>query len=358
MFRSGTPLFAQYAPQPLDDVAVPPFPEQEADADGPTEDSLRDFDFEIERHDWHPIAPSEAPPDAPVRFIDGSIATRTVGLLNVDGRRRPLIAATISAASLQIEGRTTRRTGLLTSKVLCLNSNGIDPSVLAEAYAALDDIGIELRLSETEDPSDFDSMRRSSHAIAMTAMEEAERDVMLQDVETPTLVDGLLERRLRGTRHDVPVVGLVKRQLATYLPMDLQELAYSLRPGERTPAFMLRTVQHVDIVNCYVRLSELKGASPSYGIVRMTVSLDYLLRHHPRFATGPESMSAHLSGLAGYIYRLRHRDLAYERAGISIEPIVRVEEHLHAVRPRLDALVYKLHAFLRPAAAEVTYGRI
>jgi hypothetical protein len=28
------------------------------------------------------------------------------------------------------------------------------------------------------------------------------------------------------------------------------------------------------------------------------------------------------------------------------------------VRPRLDALVYKLHAYLRPAAAEVTYGRI
>jgi hypothetical protein len=205
-----------------------------------------------------------------------------------------------------------------------------------------------LLTSEADQPADFDTMRRSTRSIAMLAMEESERDVMLEGITRPTLVDGLLERRLQAQRHDVPVVGLVKRQIATYLPWDLQELAYALKPGERTPAFVLRTVQHVDIVNCYVRLSEQSGASPSYGIVRMTVPLDYVERTY-----GPERFPAYLSGLAGHIYRLRHRDLAYERAGISIEPIVRVEEHLHALRPNIEALIQKLHGLLRQAEVPV-----
>src|SRR5688572_3643087 len=196
MFRSPQTLFAEYSPRPLDDVAVPPSPENEADDEAPTEDSSRDFDFELDRNSWRAIAPSEAPTDAPVRFNDGSIAPRTVGMIKVEGRLRPLVAATISAACLEREGRSMRRTGLITQKVLCLNSNGIEPVVLAQAEAALEPLGVQLRSSEAEDTADFDSLRRSSRAIGMIAMEDAERDVMLQDVDTPTLVDGLLERRL------------------------------------------------------------------------------------------------------------------------------------------------------------------
>jgi hypothetical protein len=164
---------------------------------------------------------------------------------------------------------------------------------------------------------------------------------MLADLERPTLVDGLLERRLKGGRHDLPVVGLVKRQIATYLPPGLQELAYSLQPGERTPAFLLRS-QDVDLVNVYVRLSAPSGASPSYGIVRVTVPLAYLMRAH-----GGDAKTAYLSGLAGYLYRLRQRDYAYARAGISVEPIVRVEEHLHAIIPPIEVLVGKLNRLLK-----------
>jgi hypothetical protein len=180
-------------------------------------------------------------------------------------------------------------------------------------------------------------MRRTTRSIAMLAMEEAERDVMLAGITRPTLVDGLLERRLAAQKLDVPVVGLVKRQIATYLPAALQEVAYALQPGERTPAFLLRTVQHVDLVNTYVRLSSEKGASPSYGIVRLTAPLAYVEKAHAG------DMPAYLSGLAGYLYRLRHRDLAYARSGISVEPIVRCEDHLHAVRPDVETLIPRLH---------------
>jgi hypothetical protein len=50
-----------------------------------------------------------------------------------------------------------------------------------------------------------------------------------------------------------------------------------------------------------------------------------------------------LSGLAGYLYALRMRDQGYSRSGISVEPIVRCEDHLHAILPSLDALIPKLH---------------
>jgi hypothetical protein len=160
---------------------------------------------------------------------------------------------------------------------------------------------------------------------------------MLAGIDRPTLVDGLLERRLAAQRHDVPVVGLVKRQIASYLPSGLQEIVYNLKPGERTPAFVLRTVQHVEIVNTYVRLSSESGASPSYGIVRVTAPLAYVQAAHAK------DLAQYLSGLAGYLYGLRHRDLAYSRAGISIEPIVRCEDHLKAIRPDLDVMLRKVH---------------
>jgi len=72
-------------------------------------------------------------------------------------------------------------------------------------------------------------------------------------------------------------------------------------------------------------------------VVRVTAPLAYVESEHAH------DLPAYLSGLASYLYNLRHRDLAYSRAGISVEPIVRVEDHLHAILPDLDALIPRLH---------------
>jgi hypothetical protein len=348
-----TSLFADYDPAPLNDAGAPPFPGREADEEEDTRGEGIDLELERPQHAWEAIPPGGEPPsDAPVRFIDGSVATKTAGSLLVAYRRRPLIAATVSAAALRLEGRTMRREpGARTKRLLCLYGDGIERDDILQAHRSLQEIGVELMERSAERvPGDFDSLRRATRLLAMEAMEQAERDVMLADVRTPTLVDGLLERRLAATgAHDVPVIGLVKRQMTAYLPPGLQELAYTLKPGERTPAFVLRTVQHVDLVNTYVRLSAQSGASPSYGIVRLTAPLPYVERAHRG------DLPAWLSGLAGYLHRLRHRDEAYSRAGISIEPIVRVEDHLHAILPEIDALIPKLHRLLRAGArTEVT----
>jgi hypothetical protein len=342
---AARPLFAAYSPSPLNDAAAPPFPGLEADEEDDTKAGRVDLDFERPQALWVPIARAEPPSDRPVRFIDGSIRSKTVGSIVVGMRRRPLIAAAVSAAALELDGRSLRRgSGARTAKVLAVHSNGMDAGDLREAFHALAGAGVKLLTSEVEAQGDFDTLRRTTRSIAMLAMEEAERDVMLADMGTPTLMDGLLERRLAAQRHDVPVAGLVKRQMATYLPAGLQELTYSLQPGERTPAFVLDTPQHVTLVNTYVRLSSQTGASPSYGIVRLTAPLEYVEREHRN------DLPAYLSGLAGYLYRIRCRDQGYTRSGISVEPIVRCEDHLHAILPDLEALVPKLHRMFRAGA--------
>lgn len=350
MFASEGGLFAGYSPAPLNDVAVPPFAALEADDEEERPAERRDFDIELAQHAWRALPPASAPAEAPVRFVDGSIVSRTVGSITVAGRRRPVIAATIAAAALELEGRTLRRhPAVRRLRLVCVHANDMDPAGLDRDRRLLASLGAALECNEAEEVSDFDSMRRSTRALAMRAMESAEREVMLACADRPTLVDGLLERRLAGGSAYLPVTGLVKRQIVTYLPPPLQELAYSLRPGERTPAFLLRTPQHVDLINCYLRLSSPPGASPSYGIVRLTAPQEYLDRHYPG-----ERLSDFFSGLAGYLYALRHRDYAYPRAGISIEPIVRVEEHLHALRPDIDVFIHKLHRLLKPSASEVS----
>ncbi|MGH2585018.1 MAG: hypothetical protein ACRDJE_08895, partial [Dehalococcoidia bacterium] len=231
--------------------------------------------------------------------------------------------------------------------VVAVYQDDIAPAALEHATDMLREHGMSLLLREMDSgPRDFDTMRLSTRNRAMDEMEACEREVLLQDRETPTLVDGLLERRLvRVPDRSFPVVGLVKQHAATYLPGDLQEMLYTLRPAQRTPAFAME-IDNVPLVNTYVRLSAQPGASPSYGVVRVTAPVDYLERRH-----GGEARGRYLSALAGYLHGLRHRDEAYGRAGISIEPIVRVEEHLSAIRPSIDAAIARLHRLFRETSA-------
>jgi len=341
------PLFGPYQATALNDDAAPvaaPLDLLESPAGGGN--GRADVAYERAPAAWAPIDPLDEPdrPDLPVRFIDGSIASRLVGALVVDGRRRPLIAATIAAAALERRGRAlTRASGAITRTVLAVYRDGIDPDVLAGAASALQAINVTLLLREMESgPRDFDTLRQSTRNRAMDAMEASERDVLLQASAMPTLVDGLLERRLVGVQdRALPVVGLVKQHAATYLPADLHEMLYTLAPGQRTPAFAME-VDNVPLVNVYVRLSALHGASPSYGVVRVAVPVEYLERYHAGAARW-----RFLSALAGYLHHLRHRDEGYGRAGISIEPVVRVEEHLTAIRPSLGAVVPRLHRLFR-----------
>lgn len=306
---------------------------------------VRQLSYEVPASEWHSISCQGEPVHLPRRFIDGSLFSRTVAMFTVEGRRRPAVLACVGALALQMEGRRLVRSlgSLHVETVLCLLSNGMHPEdlqTLTDGLAALD---IRLIPSETTELTvDIEVLRKRCWDLAKRRMEEAERAVLLSQPDVPAVVDGLLERRLvTVASQGMPAIGVVKRQMRRYLPNALIGLLYELKPGERTPAFLVET-EHAFIVSWYLRLSGVDTLSPSYGVVRLTVAQEYLERCFPRRA----ERSAEISSLSRWIYNLRHREGSYPRAGISLEPIVRVEDELHALLPDITQQVVRLHRAL------------
>lgn len=341
-------LAERYGARAIDDVPFTPLPlaDQAADED---EEALkartRQLSYEMPLSQWRPIPCQGEPACRPRRFIDGSIFSRTVAVFTVDGRRRPAILASVGALALHLEARRLERRpgGFRLETVLCLISNGIPAEDVRTLAEGLEEMGLRLVTSETTElTADFEVLRRRTWDLAKQRMEDAERGVLLDDHEVPSVVDGLLERRLvTVTSQEMPVFGVVKRQARRYLPQSHLNLLYDLQPGERTPAFTLET-EHAFLVSWYLRLSAGQSASPRYGIVRLTAPQEYLERRFPRSA----ERWAEISAVSRWLYNLRHREASYPRVGISLEPIVRVEDELHALLPDVGQQAARLHRAL------------
>lgn len=341
-------LAQAYSLRPLDDVPFSPLPI--ADMLTPEDEvqmrarvSRMSYEAALDR--WGPIDCFGDPSFKPTRFIDGSVFSRTVAVITVEGRRRPVILACLGALALSLQGRRLVRKPeeVRCETVFCLMANGIpavDRSALAEA---LDQIGIELITSDTDDANvDFETLRRRTWDLAGHRMEDCERSVLFEAADQATAVDGLLERRLVTVASQaMPVVGVVKKQMRRYLPESHTDLLYDLKRAQRTPAFLLET-EHAHVVSWYLRLSNLDRMAPGHGIVRITAPREFLELAFPR----PDERWKEISALSAWLFSLRHREASYKRMGISLEPIVRVEDELHALLPEIGLMTAKLHRAL------------
>lgn len=348
-------LARRYDARPLDDRPYDPLPlaDQALEED---EEALRarlhELSYELPASGWRPVPcegdaarPEGGPIDAPRRFIDGSVFSRTVAAFSVEGRRRPIILACLGALALDLKGRRLVRPtdGYRLRTVLCLISNGMPQEDLRRLGDGLAPLGIELVVSETAElTADFDVLRRRTWNMAKDRMEQAEKDILFAAPDVPAVVDGLLERRLVTVASQaMPAVGVVKRQMRRYLPQSHLSLLYDLPPGQRTPAFVLQT-EHATVVSWYLRLSAPDGLAPGYGIVRLALPQHYLEERFPV----PQDRWAQLSALSAWLRALRCRDKSYPRAGISLEPIVRVEDELHALLPDIRQVAARLQRAL------------
>jgi hypothetical protein len=341
-------LARRYDARPLDDRPYEPLPlaDQALDQDEEAlKARLRQLSYELPASEWQPISCGGEPVDAPCRFIDGSVFSRSVAALSIEGRRRPAVLACLGALALHLEGRRLVRPpgDFRLRTVLCLLSNGMPQEDLRRMADGLASIGIDLVVSETAElAADFEVLRRRTWDLAKERMEEAEREVLFAAPDVPAVVDGLLERRLvTVASQGMPAVGVVKRQMRRYLPDSHLNLLYDLSPGQRTPAFLLET-EHATVVSWYLRLSAADGLSPGYGIVRLAAPQDYLERRFP----APEERWAQLSALSNWLRELRCREGSYPRAGVSLEPIVRVEDELHALLPDIRQVAARLQRAL------------
>jgi hypothetical protein len=341
-------LARRYDARPLDDRPYEPLPladqalEQDEEA---LKARLRQLSYEMPASEWRPISCDGDPVDAPQRFIDGSVFSRSVAVFSVEGRRRPAVLACLGALALHLEAGRLQRPpdGVRLRTALCLLSNGMAQEDLRRMDDGLAPLGIELVVSETAElAADFEVLRRRTWDLAKQRMEEAEKEVLFAASDVPAVVDGLLERRLVTVASQaMPAVGVVKRQMRRYLPDSHLNLLYDLAPGHRTPAFLLET-EHATVVSWYLRLSAADGLSPGYGIVRLAVPQGYLERRFP----APQERWAQLSALSAWLRGLRCREGSYPRAGISLEPIVRVEDELHALLPDIRQVAARLQRAL------------
>jgi hypothetical protein len=81
----------------------------------------------------------------------------------------------------------------------------------------------------------------------------------------------IIDGPLRGRQHLPRALGYIKSHRATYLPPDLNALVGALRPGQRTPVFLMGTSW--DRHTWYLRLPGGTGA-PWAGVVRIECSAD------------------------------------------------------------------------------------
>jgi hypothetical protein len=312
------------------------------DEDSEPADAKVDVEFEMQKADWEPRSTDCDPRQAPRRFIDGSMKPHLVmSLEDSRGRPRPVILATVGAVALDLvpaeDGHERlRRAGYQVDTCLVFLGNGLDGrdvDILARACQAE---GIRVLAPDTDRIStDYDEVRQHTLDYVRREMLKLETSLLRRDPLVPTIVDGLLDRRLAEfTSHNVPAVGVVKRQQRTYLHSRGVQLVYSLRHGERSPAILLSTI-HGDFVSFYLRLANDNGAMPHSGVVRVMVSLE-------RFDAMERSW-VYLDRLAHWICRMRCLRTSYSRALVSLEPIVQAEEHIKSLLPDLGERVGKFN---------------
>lgn len=326
-------------------LRLPPVDRGDADDEEQLRTKLEQVSYEVPAWEWKGIPCTGEAVRRPVRFIDGSLHSRTVGIIHVEGGMRPLVLASVGAIELRLNGRALSRDadGYRTDCVLCVAANKMGTELTLELAETVKAIGVRLVARESDvEIHDFEQIRRRAWDFAKGEMEDLERQLLLRDAETPTLADGLLERRLVTIESQrQPAIGMVKQVLRHYLPAPLTSMLYELRPGERTPAFLLET-QNAQLVSWYLRLGEGSMMGPGQGIVRLSVPLEYLERAFPT----PAQRTSELSGVSGWLRQIRCREESYARAAVSLEPIVRAEDQLRALIPPLEQRAASLRRVL------------
>jgi hypothetical protein len=231
------------------------------EADGPqTESSAKiEAGVELPPAAWHAIeAPATiAPPDV-VLLVDGvqRIDTR-VWITDDEGETHLGLAASFAAGVV----RCDLRRGVAELAGARVDRGFFSPVPDVPALQARTIRYPALRVARGE-PKDLQlGVQRQLRALEV-AVSSAERDD-----DDLLVVDGPLQERAHLPR----ALGYVKTHHKTYLPGELSTVVTGLRPGQRSPVFLLGTNWHR--YSWYLRLPGPPG-SPWAGVVRAECSAD------------------------------------------------------------------------------------
>jgi hypothetical protein len=333
----GARRMRNYEAQPLllgDGLAMAERPQ---DAPDP-----HDLSLEQAADDWQPINIRRVTmPNPwgyrPRRFIDGKDVGRTVAWLQSRmGYPVPVRLSEIGAVVMRDVGGQLRREFSAVEKVVSLVADLFPWDEIEGFAAALHERNFRLlpvNVQPADYSFDFERMRIATQNRSQDEMLWLECRALMNDGETPTLVDGRLEPRAGAfDTASLPVAGVIKSHSQNYLHDQGWRTFYQLAPGERTPAFLLRNPR-LSVVSWYLRLDGARGEMPNWGIVRVEIAEPF------RQAQLGEDWRAYIDQLSRLLCDYRCRDESYGRAVVTIQPIQEAEHSLGSLFADADALV-------------------
>jgi hypothetical protein len=331
---------SEYAPQPA-------LLQGQSAARGELDEAVL-LDYETPPHQWQARDTGGCPPPAgdwpwkPLRFVDGKDVGRTVAWLQTEeGYPVPVRLAQVGGIALRNEERALRREWGQVERVLALMTHFFAEDEVAAFEATLQSEKFQL-LAVPPPPEreqfDFERARETTQRRTGYAMELLEREAVRRGGQTPTLVDGRLDKHAGAfDPATTPLLGMIKSHYKRYLDPypPCWKTFYNLEPGERTPAFAIEDLD-VQVVSWYLRLCGASGELPNWGIIRLEV---------PRvwFEETTKQDWSCLDALSRLTCRYRCRDESYGRAPVSLAPIQRAEEILGALFTRPETLTHRFY---------------
>lgn len=308
------------------------------------EDAPNISDLSIERaaEEWQPIDIRRTPlPNPwgyrPLRFIDGKDVGRTVAWLQSKaGYPVPVRLSEIGAVAMRDVGGQLRREFGVVEKVVSLVVDLFPWNEIEEFAAALQERNFRLLPVNVQPENytfDFERMRVATQNRSNNEMQWLECRALMNNGETPTLVDGLLGPRVSAfDPTSLPVVGVIKSNSKNYLHDQGWRTFYELKPGQRTPAFRLED-ERLNVLTWYLRLDGARGEMPNWGIVRVEIAEPF------QQAQLGGQWSNYIDQLSRLLCDYRCRDESYGRAVVTIQPIQEAEHSLGSLFSDADALI-------------------
>ena len=297
-----------------------------------------DINLEQKAEQWQPISCSlelADDPRLPNWFLDGAVSSLEIAGTARDDNGYPRV---IRAGQLGV-GATCRLPNVSNRKQFCrfiaLNGSGYSHQQIAPLVSDLRQANIPHELFVWHPANDKEKENAFDLMNIRTLVRNSTRDEMLiqeqklvDEIAAPIYVDGRYVDH--APTHDAFLaVGIIKSQRARYLTQRPLEVLYSLRQGERTPAFLIerqrgqRGSNSNHIVTFYIRLTSPEIVGPGSGLTRIELSA--------RYFQNSSKDKALLDAITSDLVRLRSRDDNYARGAATVEPIRLIEHELHLI---------------------------
>lgn len=329
-------------------AAVSMYPSQE-ELHSPSEKREEALEWDIEQpaETWKPVILPETPAkvgECPERFIDGCLVGHAVACLRAPdvGWPVPVYLAEVGGVAMRRRGRDLCRDFFGLERVISFITDPFPwPEVEALAGAIFDIREFPLRVlpasrPEVDDPIeffDYEKMRKAAQNRTDNEMANWEAIALASDRDTPTLVDGRLEPRLRSSAAAARftlVVGVIKTHSANLLHPQGWRTLLDLKPGQRTPYFrIIRTAKgeanDLPVVSWFVKMAGGEELMPNWAAVRVEVPWVQFKRNLDTARTG------WVNRLSRWLIDARCHQQSYARMPVSLEPIVRAEDSLKSL---------------------------